>query len=312
MADSTYKDSDNSTFSATTGQKLDPNTLMKKRMFEALARTMVKPGESESEPKPVSKDPVNVQVKKSRPEYVYGVKKAKQKIEKEISECGLFLKEKADFEEKPEKETETSDEQKQSNYPSTWSWAKPKPEFKEPEPEFKEPKPPKQKKTEPSPIREEATGPLPLSSYKPKKAKVPYRGSKDLPSKSQVDAEQAGEESWKDRYIQSKKVQKVVKESGLINKAKKSFKSKNAPEASTTPEVNVFPGTSAKDMKAEALRRKEEIRNRQNLWVDGSLEEYSKLAQSSSGAAATVEKVESSDSSDEEDGGLWDTIMGKN
>ena len=36
MADSTYKDSDNTTFSATTGQKLDPNTLMKKRMFEAL------------------------------------------------------------------------------------------------------------------------------------------------------------------------------------------------------------------------------------------------------------------------------------
>ena len=243
MADSTYKDSDNTTFSATTGQKLDPNTLMKKRMFEALARTMVKPGDLE--PKPVSKDPVNVQAKKSRFEYVSGVKKAKQKIEREISECGLFLKEKADFEEKPEQKTEAS-EQKQSNYPSTWSWAKPKPEseFKEPEPVFKEPVLPakKKKKTEPYPIREEPTGPLPLSSYKPKKAKVPYRGSKDLPSKSQVDAEQAGEESWKDRYIQSKKVQKVVKESGLINKAKKSFKSKNAPEASATPEVNVFPG----------------------------------------------------------------------
>ena len=76
--------------------------------------------------------------------------------------------------------------------------------------------------------------------------------------------------------------------------------------------MSLFLGTSAKDLKAEALRRKEEIRNRQNLWVDGSLEEYSKLAQSSSAAAATVEKVESSDSSDEEDGGLWDTIMGKN
>ena len=76
--------------------------------------------------------------------------------------------------------------------------------------------------------------------------------------------------------------------------------------------MTLFLGTSAKDMKAEALRRKEEIRNRQNLWVDGSLEEYSKLAQSSSAAAATVEKVESSDSEDEEDGGLWDTIMGKN
>ena len=79
MADSTYKDSDNTTFSATTGQKLDPNTLMKKRMFEALARTMVKPGDLE--PKPVSKDPVNVQAKKSRFEYVTGVKKAKQKID---------------------------------------------------------------------------------------------------------------------------------------------------------------------------------------------------------------------------------------
>ena len=77
--------------------------------------------------------------------------------------------------------------------------------------------------------------------------------------------------------------------------------------------MTLFLGTSAKDLKAEALRRKEEIRNRQNLWVDGSLEEYSKLAQSSSAAAAaTVEKVESSDSEDEEDGGLWDTIMGKN
>ena len=243
MADSTYKDSDNTTFSATTGQKLDPNTLMKKRMFEALARTMVKPGDLE--PKPVSKDPVNVQAKKSRFEYVTGVKKAKQKIEREISECGLFLKEKADFEEKTKQETEAS-EQKQSNYPSTWNWSKPKEsEFKEPEPVFKEPELPakKKKKSEPYPIREEPTGPLPLSSYKPKKAKVPYsRGSKDLPSKSQVDADQSGEESWKDRYIQSKKVQKVVKESGLINKAKKSFKSKNAPETSATPEVNVFPG----------------------------------------------------------------------
>ena len=37
-------------------------------------------------------------------------------------------------------------------------------------------------------------------------------------------------------------MQKVVKESGLINKAKKSFKSKITPEASATPEVNVFPG----------------------------------------------------------------------
>jgi hypothetical protein len=243
MADSTYKDSDNTTFSATTGQKLDPNTLMKKRMFEALARTMVKP--EELVPKPVSKDPVNVQAKKAKPEYLYGVKKAKQKIEREISECGLFLKEKSDFEEKPEQKTEAS-EQKQSNYPSTWNWAKPKQEseFKEPEPVFKEPELPAKKKKKPEsyPIREEATGPLPLSSYKPKKAKAPYRGSKDLPSKSQVDAEQAGEESWKDRYIQSKKVQKVVKESGLINKAKKSFKSKNAPETSATPEVNVFPG----------------------------------------------------------------------
>ena len=136
MADSTYKDKDNTTFSATTGQKLDPNTLMKKRMFEALARTMVNPGDLE--PKPASKDPVNVQVKKSRTEYVYGVKKAKQKIEREISECGMFLKEKADFEEKPEQEKEAS-EQKQSNYPSTWSWAKPKePEFKEPEPVFRQ------------------------------------------------------------------------------------------------------------------------------------------------------------------------------
>ena len=76
--------------------------------------------------------------------------------------------------------------------------------------------------------------------------------------------------------------------------------------------ISLFLGNSAKDLKAEAVRRKEEIRNRQNLWVDGSLEEYSKLAQSSSAAAATVEKVESSDSEDEEDGGLWDTIMGKN
>ena len=247
MAESTYKDKDNTTFSATTGQKLDPNTLMKKRMFEALARTMVKP--KDLVPKPMSKDPVNLQVKKAKTEYAYGVAKAKQKIEREISECGMFLKEKADFEEtKPkQQETEASSEQKQSNYPSTWNWSKPKePEFKEPEmPAFKEPEPErkKKKKSETFLIGEEQTGPLPLSSYKPKKAKVPYsRGSKDLPSKSQVDAEQAGEESWKDRYIKTEKVQKVVKESGLINKAKKSFKSKNAPETSATPEVNVFPG----------------------------------------------------------------------
>lgn len=165
MADSTYKDSDNTTFSATTGQKLDPNTLMKKRMFEALARTMVKP--EELVPKPVSKDPVNVQAKKAKPEYLYGVKKAKQKIEREISECGLFLKEKSDFEEKPEQETEAS-EQKQSNYPSTWNWAKPKQEseFKEPEPVFKEPELPAKKEEKNGILSHKGRGNRPSSPLK--------------------------------------------------------------------------------------------------------------------------------------------------
>ena len=95
---------------------------------------------------------------------------------------------------------------------------------------------------------------------------------------------------------------------GLI--AKKGITIKSNPEtASAAPEVSELPGTS--DLKAEALRRKAANKNPKNMELPmvGKTPKLAKL----SGATETRKesKVESSDDSDEEDEGLWGTIMGK-
>ena len=102
----------------------------------------------------------------------------------------------------------------------------------------------------------------------------------------------------------------------MLSKVKKGIKIKIKPEDSTSAsaEVKEFPGTSAKDMKAEALRRKAANRNPQNkeLPLVGNVDEYSKLVKSS-GEASSETKAESSDESEEEDegDGLWGAIMGQ-
>ena len=71
----------------------------------------------------------------------------------------------------------------------------------------------------------------------------------------------------------------------------------------------IHPGTSAKDLKAEALRRK--ANKNAELPVIGSTEEYAKLPKSKT---TEVEKTveSSSDESEEEEGdGLWSAIMGQ-
>ena len=70
------------------------------------------------------------------------------------------------------------------------------------------------------------------------------------------------------------------------------------------------PGTSAKDLKAEAIRRKLN-KNPQNtaLPVIGSLDEYSKI-KADNEPLETKSDSSDDDSSDEGDG-LWSAIMGK-
>ena len=58
----------------------------------------------------------------------------------------------------------------------------------------------------------------------PKKAQ--NKGSKDLPGKAQVDAQQAEQETWADRWYQNKKVQKVVHDSKIYSKVKANIKTK--------------------------------------------------------------------------------------
>lgn len=73
-----------------------------------------------------------------------------------------------------------------------------------------------------------------------------------------------------------------------------------------------FPGTSAKDLKAEALRRKAN-KNPANkeLPVVGSIDEFSKIPKKPD----TVQDDEDNSDEDEEDedegDGLWSAIMGK-
>ena len=93
---------------------------------------------------------------------------------------------------------------------------------------------------------------------------------------------------------------------GLI--AKKGITIKSNPEtASAAPEVSELPGTS--DLKSEALRRKAANKNPKNMELPmvGKTPKLAKL----SGETRKESKVESSDDSDEEDDGLWGTILGK-
>ena len=100
----------------------------------------------------------------------------------------------------------------------------------------------------------------------------------------------------------------------MLSKVKKGIKIKIKPEESTASVVQEFPGTSEKDLKAEALRRKAANRNPQNkeLPMVGNIDEYSKLVKSS-GETISETKAESSDESEEEDenDGLWGAIMGQ-
>ena len=114
---------------------------------------------------------------------------------------------------------------------------------------------------------------------------------------------QAEQDTWKEKYFENKNV-------GLI--AKKAITIKSNPEtASAAPEVSELPGTSASDSKSEALRRKAANKNPKNIELPmvGKTPKLAKL----SGASETRKesKVESSDDSDEEDDGLWGTILGK-
>merc|ERR1712008_138325 len=130
-----------------------------------------------------------------------------------------------------------------------------------------------------------------------------FRSSKDLPTKSQVDAQQAEQDTWKEKYFENKNV-------GLI--AKKGITIKSNPEtASAAPEVSELPGTSASDLKSEALRRKAANKNPKNMELP-MVGKTPKLAKQSGATETRKEsKVESSDDSDEEDDGLWGTILGK-
>ena len=139
----------------------------------------------------------------------------------------------------------------------------------------------------------------------PKKTKI----NRDLPSKAQVDAHQAEQETWADRWYQNKKVQKVVQDSKIYSKVKANIKTKFVKPIEAIEE-SLRPGTSAKDLKAEAIRRKLN-KNPQNtaLPVIGSLDEYSKI-KADNEPLETKSDSSDDDSSDEGDG-LWSAIMGK-
>ena len=147
-------------------------------------------------------------------------------------------------------------------------------------------------------------------------------GTKDLPGKAQVDAQQKEQETWADRWYQNKKVQKVVKHSKMLSKVKANIKVKLKPEdqaSGSTPAVaEEHPGTSAGALKAEALRRKAANKNPSNKdlpKVIGSMDEYSKLLEkkaATSGEDPEQQKADSADSESEDEGDdLWGAIMGK-
>jgi len=140
-------------------------------------------------------------------------------------------------------------------------------------------------------------------------------GTKDLPSKAQVDAQQEEQQTWQDRWYQNKKVQKTVQQSKFNSKVRTQYKKKfKTDEKSADKYVEEAPGTSAKDLKAEALRRKEK-RNQMNtqLPIIGSLDEYSKLPKQKEESKDTASKSSDEESDDETDvgDGLWSAILGK-
>ena len=144
---------------------------------------------------------------------------------------------------------------------------------------------------------------------KPDSSQIKTKINRDLPSKAQVDAHQAEQETWADRWYQNKKVQKVVQDSKIYSKVKANIKTKFVKPIEAIEE-SLRPGTSAKDLKAEAIRRKLN-KNPQNtaLPVIGSLDEYSKI-KADNEPLETKSDSSDDDSSDEGDG-LWSAIMGK-
>ena len=153
------------------------------------------------------------------------------------------------------------------------------------------------------------------SPKKSKKAAAKVdRGTKDLPSKAQVDAQQAEQQTWADRWYSNKKVKKVVQDSKMFSKVRTQFKTKVKPDDEQVKPVEEAPGTSAKDLKAEALRRKANRNPKNNeMPIIGTADEYAKLAaaQKKEQAAKDVVK-ESSDEDDEDDGDdMWSAILGK-
>merc|ERR1711953_42563 len=61
---------------------------------------------------------------------------------------------------------------------------------------------------------------------KPDSSQIKTKINRDLPSKAQVDAHQAEQETWADRWYQNKKVQKVVQDSKIYSKVKANIKTK--------------------------------------------------------------------------------------
>ena len=100
----------------------------------------------------------------------------------------------------------------------------------------------------------------------------------------------------------------------MFSKVRTSIKTKLKPEDAAPEVVEHRPGTSAKDLKAEALRQKANRNKDSQLPVVGSLDEFSKLAPSEPKATEEADDNESSAEESEEEvegDGLWSAIMGK-
>ncbi len=130
----------------------------------------------------------------------------------------------------------------------------------------------------------------------------PPRGTADLPSKHEVDRQQAEMETWADRWYANKKVQSVVKSSKMMSKVRTQIKLKEfklaggkKPDAAATATDDlpkVFGSTSDYDAIAPT----------------GASSSTSK-APAASASAATAADSDSSDDGGEDD--LWGDIMGK-
>ena len=146
----------------------------------------------------------------------------------------------------------------------------------------------------------------------PAAARAATIGTKDLPSKAQVDAQQEEQQTWQDRWYQNKKVQKTVQQSKFNSKVRTQYKKKFKTDEGADKSAGEAPGTSAKDLKAEALRRKANRNPTAQLPIIGSLDEYSKLPKQKEESQVTASKSSDEDESDNEEGdGLWSAILGK-